>query len=365
MAKYGEGSIYFETNRNKWHASIADPQGHRTHKRFDTEAEANAWRLSMAAKYAKGDFVVKSDTTLGSWILQYLSVFVKPKVREKTFSDYINTAAHISEEFADVPLQKLTPIKVQSYLNELDTSTSMKSRLAKLLGRVSRKALTTGIIERDFMLGVEAPKPEPKEAEIFTTDELVLIMNAIDDDLRLHRHHLFVAVAIASGCRMGEILALTPNDLDDTSIKINKSLVEVRGVAKLQPPKTKSGYRRITLPANIMAELHQAAIGVNEDEYIFKNAKGKPYLTSNIDKSWTVILRHAGIPYRKFHCLRHTHATMLLAAGVPILEVAKRLGHSRPSHTLNLYGHAIPGYDSQMPSVVEKVFRIGELPLKE
>ena len=50
---------------------------------------------------------------------------------------------------------------------------------------------------------------------------------------------------------------------------------------------------------------------------------------------------------------------MLLSAGVPILEVAKRLGHSRPSHTLNLYGHAIPGYDSQMPSLVEKVFSLG------
>ena len=365
MPKYGEGYVYFETSRNKWHASISDPQGHRTHKRFDTEEEANAWRLSMAAKYLKGDYVVKNDTSLGTWILQYLGVFVKPKVREKTLNDYINTAAHISDEFADVQIQKLTPIKVQAYINELDTSVGMKDRLVKLLSRASRKALAIGVIEKDFMIGVEAPKPEPKEAEIFTKDELTLIMDTIDNDSRLHRHHLLIAVAIASGCRMGEILALTPNDLEENSIKINKSLVEVKGVPKLQPPKTKAGYRRITMPRNIMAELHQAAYGVNEDDYIFKNAKGKPCLTSNIDKSWLIILRRAEIPYRKFHCLRHTHATMLLAAGVPILEVAKRLGHSRPSHTLNLYGHAIPGYDSKMPSVVEKVFHIGQTPTPE
>ena len=107
-----------------------------------------------------------------------------------------------------------------------------------------------------------------------------------------------------------------------------------------------------------MAELYQAAYALEGGE-IIRNAKGNPCLTTNIDKTWKRILKKAGIPYRKFHCLRHTHASMLLAAGVPILEVAKRLGHSRPSHTLNLYGHAIPGYDSQMPSLVEKVFSLG------
>ena len=358
MPKYREGSVYFETARNKWHASVADPQGHRTHKRFNTKEEANAWRLSMAAQYIKGNYVAKSDITLGTWVLQYLGVFAKPKVREKTFLDYANTAAHINEELADVELQKLTPIAVQAYINTAEMTDGMKDRVVKLLCRASKKAIATGLVEKDFMAGVEVLKPEPKEVEIFSPDELNIIMETIDSDARLRRHHLLVSVAIASGCRMGEILALTPQDLDGDAIKINKSLVEVNGVAKLQPPKTRAGYRRIPLPKNIMAELYQAAYALDSGE-IIKNTNGKPCLSTNIDKSWKRILNKAGIPYRKFHCLRHTHASMLLAAGVPILEVSKRLGHSRPSHTLNLYGHAIPGYDSQMPSLVEKVFNIG------
>ncbi len=358
MPKYREGSVYFETSRNKWHASVADPQGHRTHKRFNTKEEANAWRLSMAAQYIKGNYVAKSDMTLGTWVLQYLGVFAKPKVREKTFLDYANTAAHINEELADVELQKLTPIAVQAYINTAEMTDGMKDRVVKLLCRASKKAIATGLVEKDFMAGVEVLKPEPKEVEIFSPDELNIIMETIDSDARLRRHHLLVSVAIASGCRMGEILALTPQDLDGDAIKINKSLVEVNGVAKLQPPKTRAGYRRIPLPKNIMAELYQAAYALDSGE-IIKNTNGKPCLSTNIDKSWKRILNKAGIPYRKFHCLRHTHASMLLAAGVPILEVSKRLGHSRPSHTLNLYGHAIPGYDSQMPSLVEKVFNIG------
>lgn len=361
----GEGSVYFETNRNKWHASVPTPQGERIHKRFNTEDEANAWRLSMAAKYLKGDYVAKSDTTLGTWMLQYLSIFAKSKVREKTFMDYVNTAAHLDDAFAETPLQKLTPIGVQAYLNECDASAGMKDRLVKLLRRASKKAIATGIIEKDFMAGVEIAKAEQKEVEIFSSEELALIQSVIDSDARLHKHHLFVAVAIASGCRMGEIIALTPQDLDGDAIKINKSLVEVAGKAKLQPPKTRAGYRRVPLPKNIMAELRQAAVGLDDTDYIFKNANGKPCLTSNIDKTWKRILKRAEIPYRKFHCLRHTHASMLLAAGVPVLEVAKRLGHSRPSHTLNLYGHAIPGYEQQMPSLVEKVFNFANCNQRE
>ena len=68
------------------------------------------------------------------------------------------------------------------------------------------------------------------------------------------------------------------------------------------------------------------------------------------------VLKEAKVPYRSFHCLRHTHATQLLADGVPVLEVSKRLGHAKPSYTFNLYGHAIPGYDIKIPDKVDKIF---------
>lgn len=70
------------------------------------------------------------------------------------------------------------------------------------------------------------------------------------------------------------------------------------------------------------------------------------------------ILLLASVPHKKFHVLRHTHATQLLANGVPLLEVSKRLGHSRASHTLDLYGHAIPGYDASLPNKISKIFNL-------
>ena len=78
-----------------------------------------------------------------------------------------------------------------------------------------------------------------------------------------------------------------------------------------------------------------------------------------MERAWERILKEAKIEHKKFHALRHTHATQLLAAGVPLLEVAKRLGHSSPAITLKLYAHAIPNYDHQIVlPAVEKIYAL-------
>lgn len=359
MAKrYGEGSVYFEKSRNKWHASIATPEGERLSKRFNTKDEADAWRLELAMKFRKGIYIPKQNITIGEWIVQYLDVFVKNKVRTKTFNDYLDAAEHICENYASKMLQKVTPLETQTFLNTLDASIYVKEKVGELIKRISKKAYALNVIEKDFTIGVEIPHPKKQKIEVFSVQEMQAVFTMLDKTPRLRHHYLFIAIALASGCRMGELLALTPDDITHDAITINKALVESKGKIYLVPPKTDAGYRSVTLPASLMATLQYEASKHQHDEYIFKNTKGNPCRTSNIDKTWKTILRYANVPYRKFHCLRHTHATMLLGAGVPVVEVAKRLGHSRPSHTLNLYGHAIPGYDKKFPELVSQIFKI-------
>ena len=91
---------------------------------------------------------------------------------------------------------------------------------------------------------------------------------------------------------------------------------------------------------------------------IFQSKNGTPLRPNQIERAWKSILLLASVPHKKFHVLRHTHATQLLANGVPLLEVSKRLGHSRASHTLDLYGHAIPGYDASLPNKISKIFNL-------
>ncbi|MBP5199880.1 MAG: tyrosine-type recombinase/integrase [Schwartzia sp.] len=85
---------------------------------------------------------------------------------------------------------------------------------------------------------------------------------------------------------------------------------------------------------------------------IFTMSRNTPLSPRNMERAWRIIVEATEVPYRNFHILRHTNATDLLAKGISIVEVARRLGHSRISHTLELYGHAIPPYG---PTIVRQI----------
>lgn len=89
---------------------------------------------------------------------------------------------------------------------------------------------------------------------------------------------------------------------------------------------------------------------------IFTTSSGNILQPRNIDRMWHDILRLAGGPYRNFHVIRHTHATELLSAGVPIADISRRIGHAKISHTLDLYSHAIPRNDKVIAGKLEMIF---------
>ena len=128
------------------------------------------------------------------------------------------------------------------------------------------------------------------------------------------------------------------------------------------PPKTKAGLRNITIPKKVEHLLRQKIMSdkiVPINGYIFHTRTGGPLAQRNMERVWESILREANVEKKKFHALRHTHATQLLAAGVPLLEVSKRLGHSSPTITLKLYGHAIPNHDYKVVlPAVEKIYAL-------
>ena len=166
-----------------------------------------------------------------------------------------------------------------------------------------------------------------------------------------------INLAIVSGARRGELLALRVKDLGEHEIRICRNLQETaRGGIIINPPKTKAGNRRLSIPPSVMAELRLLSQGKPPDELIFTTSKGTPLSPRNLERAWSRIIEVAGIPYRNFHVLRHTNATDLLAKGIPIVEVARRLGHSRISHTLELYGHAIPTYDATIARQIEALY---------
>ena len=353
-----QGSVYYDKVKKSYRAFYVDSYGQRISKRFKTKQEADAWIVENSSNEYKGLYVRKSDVTIGEWLVKYLELFVKDNVRRKTYLDYITISAHWNG-FAGTQLQHATTLSCQSYLRAHNASGSMKKRMIALLKRAVTKAVELNMVQRNFVLGVTIPKVSQKPVVIFSTEEVQKIL----EFLRVKRadtvYYPLVLTAVLTGCRLGEILGLRVEDLESDAINIRRSLIEVESQPNINEPKTYAGMRRITVPPELVQLLRiTSAQGGMDDGYIFHNKRRNLFRTSNVEKFWKETLKRLEIPHKKFHALRHTHATLLLANQVPILEVAKRLGHSKASHTLNLYGHAIAGLDKEIPKTAETAYNV-------
>ena len=167
--------------------------------------------------------------------------------------------------------------------------------------------------------------------------------------------------AVSTGARLGELLALKYRNIMDRAIKIEHTIGRINGKLVERPPKTEAGRRIITIDSNLEKLLRTTALSdkvISIDGYVFHTGGGTPFEPRNMQRTWKHILKEAQKEHKKFHVLRHTHASHLLSHNKPITEVAKRLGHADPSYTLKLYGHFIPGYDVQIPETITAMYNL-------
>ena len=169
--------------------------------------------------------------------------------------------------------------------------------------------------------------------------------------------------------RRGELLALRWQDvdLDGGKLRVEQSLEQTKAGLQFKSPKTKHGRRSITLPASLVAELRahwtaqqqqRLALGLGkapDDALVFATWDGNARSPNALTKEWSVQMAAAGLKVT-LHALRHTHVSSLIAAGVDILTISRRLGHASPTITLGVYGHLFSNTDDRAAQVMEAMF---------
>lgn len=362
MAGTKDGTIFYDNTRNKWRAGISTPGGRRLYKRFATKEQANAWLSEQLNDINKGMFVEPSDITLGEWLLLWLEKYIAGTVKQRTAERYSELAAH-TFSLANVKIQKLHPLQVQGLYTEMENkvSSSTTNKLHKLLSAAIKKAHELELVNKNIMTKVKAPRIEKKEIKIFTQEEITTILSYIKSNRYYSKYYSFFLLAVTTGARLGELLGLRIMDvyLDKSEIHIRQSVQESRHGIIFESPKTKSSIRRISIPVETTIALKKT-IGNRENGLVFITSNETPISPRNTGRMWNRILSGAGIEYKNFHVLRHTHATQLLTC-VPIVEVARRLGHARVSHTLDLYGQAIPNADKGIADNISSLFNLSAL----
>jgi integrase len=203
------------------------------------------------------------------------------------------------------------------------------------------------------------------EVDILAPGEITAVLEA----LKGHTLYPIVALALATGMRRGELLALEWGDidLDRAMLTVHRSVEETKAGLWVKPPKTKRGRRNIGLPAEAVAMLRERrkqqielrlALGQGgQPVLVFSTIEGGYLKPNGLSRSWRQTCRARGLPRVQFHAVRHTHASTLIRAGVDVLTISRRLGHSAAAMTLDVYGHLMEGSDAAAAKAIEGVLK--------
>jgi integrase len=213
-------------------------------------------------------------------------------------------------------------------------------------------------------------RPKVTEDEVEEV-EIVPDIPALISALQGWRHGTVAMVALFTGMRLGEVLALRWNnvDLDAKVIKVRGTLEQTKRFGiRFKVPKTKAGRRDITLPDILIEALRdhrkgqlelrmQLGVGrLPDDALLFAPLEGKPRAPNLLSTLWINFRRRIGMKV-KFHALRHTHASQLIDQGVDIVTISKRLGHAKPDITLRIYAHMFRKDDSRAAEAINAAMK--------
>jgi integrase len=148
-------------------------------------------------------------------------------------------------------------------------------------------------------------------------------------------------------------------------VQVEQSLEQTKSGLRFKSPKTKHGRRSITLPPSAVTVLRdhwkaqqerRLALGMGkalDNSLVFATWEGKPRSSSSVTKEWSLAIAATKLPRVTLHSLRHTHASHLIASGMDVLTISRRLGHGSPTITLAVYGHLFPNTDDRAAQIME------------
>ena len=270
--------------------------------------------------------------------------------------------------FAETRLPDLTAAQLSTFYASLQQSVGIRGRPLALrtiqychgvIHKALNDAVRLELLPRNVAMNATLPRVDlrgdgVKEIRAWTAEEL----RGFLDHTTGSPHHPLWMVAAATGLRRGELLGLRWDDvdLDGRSMTVRRALSVIKGNAQLKQPKT-SRCRTLRLDAVTLHVLKRRRADQQRDRsaadtwhndwnLVFTDAIGRYLLPMRITHAFRVAVRTAPAPRIRLHDLRHTHATLLLQAGVPVKVVSERLGHAQISLTLDIYAHVLPAMDA-------------------
>lgn len=386
------------------------------------QKDVNSYAADFERTVRTGHYTEGHTLTFEEYSKKYLSEYAELSQAPRTLQSTESAITQFIAAFGYMPLENLSPLFLQQHINSMlktkkasgtpgTLSQSTVKRRAAVLSAMLSKAVQWNLIERNPMDSVQIKKntsqgsvPQEEPVKCFTQEQAEIFLSILDQPLvydyskRTRRDSsgkvcqiqayqadrniklqlkLFLYLATFTGCRRGELIALTWSDLDfdDNTVNICKSVCRVKGKTIIKSPKTTKSCRTIAVPSAVMdvarlLKREQAAYRLSigsqwiGDDHIFIQWNGAlmcldtPYqafhrIINNYNVQQTDEIKK--LPLIPLHGLRHTAATLLIGHQVNIRTVSDRLGHANVSTTLNIYSHAIKELDRSASDELESL----------
>lgn len=284
---------------------------------------------------------------------KWIRVYKMGAIRKVTLDKYMMTLKWLKRLAPELKVCELNRIEYQEILNKYaeyhERQTTMDFH-HQLKGAIL-DAVDDGLIERDPTRKaiIKGKTPSEKKRKYLNQFELHMLLNSLELKQEVSWEWLILLIA-KTGMRFSEALGLTPKDFDfeHQMLSINKTW-DYKGEGGFMPTKNKSSVRKIQIDWKTVIQFSELLKGLPENEPIF--VKGNVY-NSTVNSVLSRYCKKANIPEITIHGLRHTHASLLLFAGVSIASVARRLGHSSMTTTQKTYLHIIQELENKDIDIV-------------
>ena len=338
-----------------------------------TKKDAETYLSKTLTEISSGTFIEASPTTIDAYLEKWLKTAARPRLRDNTYREYGGLIdRYIKPVLGDKRLSDLRPLDVQAFYSSL-SERGLSPRTIRfthsVLASAFKQAVRWRMLAHNPCDSVELPRKAGKEMQSLTPAEATCFLKEAASD----RWFALFVLALATGLRPSEYFGLKWSDVDleHGLVTVQRSLIwrsYKSGDWYFGEPKTPRSRRRIPLPASVVRALSEhrrrqaeerlkAGPAYQNLDLVFATGEGQPLIRLNvIQKHFKPILKRAKLPETlRLYDLRHTCATLLLAANENPKVVSERLGHSSITLTMDIYSHVLPDMQQEASEKLEKM----------
>lgn len=340
--------------------SYTDDSGKRRRKTktFKRKKDARDWGAQTELDIRKG-LKIADNISFSDYFKNWYETY-KKGVAAVTKNKYRAHLRAIAGYFKDTPIQDITRSDYQQFINWFGGNhapATVQEILTSNRACVA-SALYDGIIKKDFTFRIQptANANKKRKVDYPNSKEIKALATITKQNLDpIFTSRYMILTALYTGARLSEIQGLTWKDIDflHGEISINKSWNDVK--KEFKPTKNESSNRTIKVSRSLLNIISQ--LKANKSTMVFLGGYGGVPTSNAVNKTLKKLLKQAGINRQgfTFHGLRHAHVAYLIAHGVDIYAISKRLGHSNVSTTLNVYSYLVDEYQKKNDEKIVKI----------